>query len=175
MASLNVDDATREHRAQQRRDLAVELALHVGRTARVTQTGSIELDPVAVMRLAAACSAARTLTFGEHGSVSCKRFAALMRACRDTTLLSVSITPAGVALRYTTSRSRGGIVLKLRRVTDAAAVVVPLHVAVVEAPRVEPPVAPEPRAQPTPYMPAPHRRGPWLRRLAEALRTHHYG
>ncbi len=175
MAALSVDDAARQQRAQQRRELAVELAQHVGGTAYVTQTGNIELDPVAMMRLAAACSAARTLTFGELGSVSSKRFAAVMRAGRDTTLLSVAIRPAGLALRYTTPRSRGGIVFKLHCVTDGAAIVVPLHVAVVEAPRVEPPPALEPRAQQPPYTPAPHRRGPWLRRLAEALRTHHYG
>jgi hypothetical protein len=181
MEALTLDDA-RERRVQQRQLLARNLAVHVGRTARFTNTGTIELEPDVVMRLAQACGAARTLTFGDYGSMSSRRFAAVMRACRDTTMLAVTITPAGLALRYTTPRSRGGITLTLRRVFDASAIVVPLHVVAVEPPRVEqrvtPPPPPAPRVeQPVPPRPRPappqplaaHQRGHWLERVVDAF------
>lgn len=173
MASLSIEDA-RQQRVSDRRELARDLAIHVGRTARVTATGNIELEPDAVMRLAQTCSAARTLTFGDYGSLSSKRFAAVMRACRDTTVLGVTITASGLALRYTTPGSRGGIVLTLHRIFDAAAVIVPLHVVAVEPPQLEP--LPAPRLQPAPlYTAAAQPRRRWLRYFVDAIVARQYG
>ncbi len=83
----------------------------------------VELDAQLLAQLTTTATKHRDIAFGRRGCVSGRRLVAMMRACRSTNTFRITVTSSCLVLRYTTSLSRGRLLLKLHSIAPNAFVV----------------------------------------------------